>query len=93
MKIKQTAEDCRQRLIKSTNDNIAEMKEKLNLFITDLRKIRDNDDFNEIHLNKSRMLLEELKKELDQPLNVSILEEPTSFINKISIITKASISG
>ncbi|CAM4842681.1 unnamed protein product [Rotaria magnacalcarata] len=84
-KIKQTAEDCRQTLIKPTGDNIAEIKKKLNQFITDLRKIRDDDDFHEIHLNKLRMSLEELKKELEQPLNVSILEERTSFINKISI--------
>ncbi|CAF2155981.1 unnamed protein product [Rotaria magnacalcarata] len=84
-KIKQTAEDCRQKLIKPTDDNIAEIKKKLNQFITDLRKIRDDDDFHEIHLNKLRMFLEELKKELEQPLNVSILEERTSFINKILI--------
>ncbi|CAF3325377.1 unnamed protein product [Rotaria socialis] len=93
MKIKQTAEDCRQRLIKSTDDNIVEIKKKLNQFITDLRKMRDDDDFNEIHLNKLRVLLKELKKKLEQPQNVSILEESTSFINKMSIITKASISG
>ncbi|CAF3639548.1 unnamed protein product [Rotaria socialis] len=93
MKIKQTAEDCRQRLIKSTDDNIAEIKKELNQFITDLRKMRDDDDFNEIHLNKLRVLLKELKKKLEQPQNFSILEESTSFINKMSIITKASISG
>ncbi|CAF3275202.1 unnamed protein product, partial [Rotaria socialis] len=57
MKIKQTAEDCRQRLIKSTDDNIIEMKKKLNQFIADLRKMRDDDDFNEIHLNRLRLLL------------------------------------
>ncbi|CAM4987372.1 unnamed protein product, partial [Rotaria socialis] len=85
MKIKQRAEDCRQRLIKSTDDNIAEIKKKLNQFIVGLRKRRDDYDFNEIHLNNFRVLLEELEKELDQPRNVSILEEPTSFINKISI--------
>ncbi|CAF2150790.1 unnamed protein product, partial [Rotaria magnacalcarata] len=33
-KIKQTAEDCRQKLIKPTDDNIAEIKKKLNQFIT-----------------------------------------------------------
>ncbi|CAF1022881.1 unnamed protein product [Rotaria magnacalcarata] len=93
LKIKQTAEDCRQTLIKSTDENNIEMKKKLNQFITDLRKMRDDDDFNEIHLNKLRVLLEELKNEHEQLLNVSILEEPTSFINKISIITTASISG
>ncbi|CAF1627806.1 unnamed protein product [Rotaria magnacalcarata] len=92
-KIKQTAEDCRQKLIKPTDDNIAEIKKKLNQFITDLRKKRDDHDFHEIHLNKWRLLLEELKKKLEQPLNVAIFEEPTSFINKISIITKALISG
>ncbi|CAM2725655.1 unnamed protein product [Rotaria socialis] len=85
MKIKKTAEGCRQRLIKSTDDNIAEIKKKLNQFITDLRKMRDDEDFNEIHLNNFRVLLEELKKKLEQPLNVSILKESTSFINKISI--------
>ncbi|CAF1234466.1 unnamed protein product [Rotaria magnacalcarata] len=92
-KIKQIAEDCRRKLIKLTDDNIAEIKKKLNQFITDFKKIRDDDDFHEIHLNKLRLLLEELKKRLQQPLNVSILEKRTSFINKISIITKASISG
>ncbi|CAF0986824.1 unnamed protein product [Rotaria magnacalcarata] len=54
--------------------------------------MRDDDDFNEIHLNKLRILLEELKKELDQSLNVSILEERTSFINRISVIIKSSVS-
>ncbi|CAF1240742.1 unnamed protein product [Rotaria magnacalcarata] len=93
MKIKKIAEDCRQRLVKPTDDNIAGIKKKLNQFTTDLRKMRDDDDFNEIHLNKLRVALEMLKKELEQPLNVSILEEPTSFINKISTIIKASVSG
>ncbi|CAF2121306.1 unnamed protein product [Rotaria magnacalcarata] len=92
-KIKQTAEDCRQKLIKPADDNIAEIKKKLNQFITALIKKRADLDFHEIHLNKWRLLLEELKKKLEQPRNVSILEERTSFINKISIITNASISG
>ncbi|CAF3394023.1 unnamed protein product [Rotaria socialis] len=85
MKIKQTAEDCRQRLIKSTDDNIIEIEKELNQLSSRLRKMRYDEDFNEIHLNNLRMLLKELEKELDQPRNVSILEEPTSFINKISI--------
>ncbi|CAM4966788.1 unnamed protein product [Rotaria socialis] len=85
MKIKQIAEDSRQRLIKLTDDNIAEIMKELNQFIAGLRKRRDDDDFNEIYLNNLRVLLEQLKKKLERPLNVSILEEPTSFINKISV--------
>ncbi|CAF3705199.1 unnamed protein product [Rotaria socialis] len=45
MKSKQTAEDCRQRLLKSTDNNIVEMQKTLNQFITNLRRMRDGDDF------------------------------------------------
>ncbi|CAF3538219.1 unnamed protein product [Rotaria sp. Silwood1] len=86
-KIKQTSEECRQILLKDTDDNIIETEKKLDKFVLKSRQIRQEDDFNEIHLNQLKTLLEELEKELDQPSNFSIQEGSTPFINKISVST------
>ncbi|CAF3435271.1 unnamed protein product [Rotaria sp. Silwood2] len=86
-KIQQTAEECRQTLLKHTNDSLIETENKLNKFISDSKQIRQEDEFNEFHLNQLKKLLEELKKEFDQPLNISIHEGSTAFINKISVST------
>ncbi|CAF1144887.1 unnamed protein product [Rotaria sordida] len=92
-RIKQIAEECRQILIKHTDDNIMEIEKELNKFITDLKQIRRENDFNEFHLNQLKMELEKLEKELDQPSNISIQQHSTPFINKISVSVMSNIQA
>ena len=54
-----------------------------------MRESRKENDFNELDLNQFKIKLEELAKELDQPSNVSIRQDSTLFINKISVIASS----
>ena len=42
-------------------------------------------NFNEIDLEKFKIKLEKLAKELNEPTNLSIRQDSESFINKISV--------
>jgi len=85
-KIKQTADECRQTLIKYTNKYIIEIENKLNNLAKQLKQTRQENQFNEIDLNQLKEELTKLDEELKKPPNVSVEQENTSFINKISII-------
>ncbi len=85
-KIKQTAEECRQILIKYTNTFIIEIENKLNDLTEQFKQIRKKNKFNEIDLNHLKEKLAKLTVELDKPSNISIKQGSTSFINKISVI-------
>ncbi|CAF4854780.1 unnamed protein product, partial [Rotaria sp. Silwood2] len=85
MKIKLTAEECKKFLFESTNDNIIEIEKELKEFIHELERIRQENDFNEIHLNQLRNKLNKLEKKFDESSNISIQRYSTSFIKKISI--------
>jgi archaellum component FlaC len=85
--IKQTAEHCRQRLIDYTNKSIIEIENKLNDIAKNLKEIRQENEFNEIDLNRFKQNLNKLKQELDKPSSVSIQQESSKFINKIFVIS------
>jgi hypothetical protein len=85
-KIEKIANQCRQRLINYTNKFIIKIENKLDNTIKQQTLIRGKNEFNEIHLEELKQKLNKLKEELDKSLNVSIQQESTSFINKISII-------
>jgi hypothetical protein len=85
-KIKQTAEQCRQRLINYTNKFIIEIENKLNDLAGKIKQTRHDNEFNEIDLDQIKEKLNKLKEELDKPSNVSIEQESSSFINKILVI-------
>jgi hypothetical protein len=89
--IKQKAKECRQRLINYTNQIIDQIEMKLNetnqQFISNNKK---KNDFNEIHLNQLKDKLEILKEELNQPKDISIIQQSNSFIQEISIQFRCS---
>ncbi len=85
IKIKQKAKECRQRLTNYTNKILNQVEIKLNNSNEQLIPNQKKNDFNEIHLNKLKEKLEELKKELNQPTIVSIEEQSNSLINQIFI--------
>jgi chromosome segregation ATPase len=85
-KIQQTADEARQLLLKHTAGHIKTIEVKLAELTEQLKQTRKEDDFNEIHLNKLKKQLNKLKEELDNPPNVSIQQQSSSFINKISVV-------
>ena len=85
-KIKQQAERCRTQVIRHPNSFLRQMEKKLNDVAQQLKDIHQENAFNEIDLDDLKQKVEDLEKELNQPTLVSIKQQPTSFINKISVI-------
>jgi hypothetical protein len=83
--IEQVAEEARETVLKTTNENIHQMEQRLNKLTTQLRQSREDGDVNEISLRQFQEELERLTKELTKPRNISIREDSTSFINKIYV--------
>jgi hypothetical protein len=83
--IEQVAEEARKTVLKTTNENIHQLEERLNNLTIQLRQSREDDDVNEISLRQFQEELERLTKELTKPQNISIRENSTSFINKIYV--------
>jgi len=80
MKIKQTAEECKQRLINYTNKYFIDIETKLT---NQIKEIRQKNKFNEIYLDKIKENLNKLKEELDKSSNISIKQVSSTFINEI----------
>jgi hypothetical protein len=84
--IEQTAKQCRQLVLQHTDQYLIEIEINLAHFTDQLRQIRRENDFNEIELNEFKHRLKQLQRELDRPPNISIQQDTTSFINKISVV-------
>jgi hypothetical protein len=64
---------------------------KLRKLTEELKQIRQEDDFNEIHLNQFKQKLNELEEQLNKPANISISQKNSSgFINKIVVLVSSS---
>ena len=86
-KIQQTANKARQVLLERAGENVNEIEIKLTKLTTELNEIRKENDFNEIDLNEFKRRLEQLKEELRKPSNISIRQDSSPFIIKISVST------
>jgi hypothetical protein len=86
IKIKQNAKECRQKLTNYTNKILNQVEIELNNPNEQLLSNQKKNDFNEIHLNKLKEKLQQLKDELNQTKKVfSIGQQSNSFINRIFI--------
>ncbi|CAF1127854.1 unnamed protein product [Adineta steineri] len=85
-KIKQKAKDCRKMVIGSLQTYINDIETKFNNLNKQIQQLQIQNDFNEINLIYLRNQLRTITEELNNPLNISIPEDPQSFINEISII-------
>ncbi len=92
-KIKQVANQCRETLTNYTNKCIISIENKLDNIIQQQTSIRGKNEFNEIHLEDFKQKLNKLKEELDKPTNVSIQQQSSTFIKKISVIIPLSESN
>ena len=85
-KIKQTAEECRKKLISHTNSYMIELEHQLNSISKEIKRIRQDNEFNEIDLKEFKEKLDKLEEELEKSSNVSVQEQSSPFINKMSVI-------
>ena len=84
-KIRQTAEETRQILLKNSGTYRQQLETKLDRLTNQLRESREEDDFNEINLRQFGEELKRLTYELTKPANISIREDATPFISKILV--------
>ncbi|CAF1457511.1 unnamed protein product [Rotaria sordida] len=91
-KIQQTAEECRQLLPHHITKHITQIEGNLAKLTDQLKHIRQENDFNEIDLSHLKEKLTQLSEELHQQPNVSIQQNFTSFINKISVVVSSGKS-
>jgi hypothetical protein len=85
LKVRQTAEETRSELLKSTSQYTSQVKQKFQQLTIQLKHGRDKNDFSEIDLQQWTQKLEELKKELLSPVNIAIEGDPTPLITKLRI--------
>lgn len=90
--IHQTAEDCRQLLIKYVDENIHRIEINLAKLTDEIKNMRQENDFNDINLNKCNQKLKQLQEELDKPLDISIQKGSKSLINEICVVPSSGNS-
>jgi hypothetical protein len=83
--IQQTAEEARKVTLNNSNEYQHQLEIKLNELTNQIRESRHENDFNEINLRQFQEELDRLTKELVKPTSISIREDPTSLINKVSV--------
>jgi len=84
--IRETAEEARGLLLKYTTEHIDKIEVKLTKLTEELKQIREENNFNEIDVNELKEKLKQLENELNKPSTISIQEDSSSLINKISVI-------
>ncbi|CAF1309636.1 unnamed protein product [Adineta steineri] len=86
-KIQQTAEECRETLIKLTQALINDMEEKFIKLSQKLKEIREENEFNETDLSNFQVKLTQITEEFLRSSNISIRHDSQEYINKISVIS------
>jgi uncharacterized phage infection (PIP) family protein YhgE len=89
-KIRQTAEEARELVVQHTTEHIDKVEDKLAKLTEQLKETRQENDFNEIHLKQLEERLTQLEGELTKPPNISIREDSSSFVSKISVVINSS---
>ena len=80
--IKQTADQCREKLFSDINKFYSDLENELNDLAEQIKHVREENEFNEIDLNHLKQKLTKLQAP-NKFLTVSIKQESTSFVNKI----------
>jgi hypothetical protein len=83
--IQQTAEEARKVILNNFNEYQHRLEIKLNELTNQIRDSRHENDFNEINLRQFQEELDLLTAELTKPMTISIQEDTTSLINKVSV--------
>jgi Tfp pilus assembly protein PilV len=84
-KIRETAEECRQLLVKYNAERVTQKEIQLNQLTDLLQQSRLNDDFIETDLSQWKDELTRIKKQLANPWSVKIRQSSRSLVDKIDI--------
>jgi chromosome segregation ATPase len=84
-KIRQTAEEARQTLLKHTSGQVKQIEADLNKLTDQLRHSREDNDFYETDLRYWNEELKRLAKELAKPSNINLRQDTTPLISKITV--------
>ncbi|CAF3877732.1 unnamed protein product, partial [Adineta steineri] len=87
--IQQTAEECRETVVKLPQKLIDDVQKKFVELSQKLKEIREENEFNEIDLNNCQLKLKQITEELLQPSSISIRQDSQEFIKKISVISSS----
>ncbi|CAF1603943.1 unnamed protein product, partial [Adineta ricciae] len=84
--VKETADECRNKVVQETKLFIKEIEKKLGKLIEYIKNIRKDNDFNESNLNYLRDKLKETTRQFNNSINITLEQDTSqSFIRKISI--------
>jgi chromosome segregation ATPase len=92
-KIRHTADEARQILLKHTTGHVAEIETKLNRLTDRLRESREENDFFETDLRQWKEELIRLTEQLTNPSDITIQQDSTPLVTKIYIDVESNKSG
>ena len=95
-KIKQTADQYRERFLNLRNESIGVVESKLDDLAQQMKKMRQENEFNDLDLHQVKQRLNQLQNELIQLSNLSLRQQSTTLIHLVSIerfLRKYSYSG
>lgn len=84
-KIKKTAEETRQLLVKYTSDHITRIEQNLNTLTNQLKHSREEDDIMETDLQNWKEELQQMTQQLNKPPNIEVQVSSTPLINEIQV--------
>ncbi|CAF3431842.1 unnamed protein product [Rotaria sp. Silwood1] len=89
-KVRQTAEEARQLLLKYITENIIDTEFHLNNLTNQIWQTRQENNFVETNISQWQQELYRLKKELTNPSNITLRQDSTSLVQKIFVHMKTT---
>jgi len=93
MKIRQTADEAREMLLKHTTGHIAQIETKLNRLTDQLRQSREENDFFETDLHQWKKDLTLLTEQLINPSDITMRQGSTPLVTKMYIDVAFDMPG
>jgi chromosome segregation ATPase len=90
-KIRQTAEEARQRLLQYTTGHVTEIEVQLNKLTDQLRQCRQEDDFFETDLSRWTKELTRLMDALNKSPNINVRQDSVPFVKKLVVDVQNSM--
>ena len=83
--IRQIAEEARQVLDKYATENLKKIEDNLVRLTEELKITREENDFNELHIDQFKEKFKQLEEQVNKPSNISIRHDSSPFIDRIFV--------